>query len=484
MKRKIISSLLAGALALGTLAGCGGGGSASGSAASQASGSQEAQSSAASEAGSGAAEASQAEQSSGTSEAGSSAEQSSAGTELEAAELTFIFADGDEGAKESMNEIVNRFNEQNPNVTVTIEPGNGGAYSELLKTKDSVGEFPDVMEMRDTAVYVRAGKLEPLSDEIVSLFKTTTDFDGQVYTAPLAGENTNGIIYNKKYFDDNGLTEPTTYDEFLELCKTIKDKGDMAPLVVGGQDIWHMGFWFHKVYNDQVLSQDPDFIEHCYDGSKDFSDETVKKTFEELQNILQYAQDGWSSTPDAQITTFMVNDMAAMMYSGTHMFSQISDAAPDFEMGWFPIPSPDGKVRLVGGGGIGGLAISAEAAQDPAKKAAAEAFIKFFYEPDNYKVYCEKLSAIPATVEQPTMDVSEQLQEVIDATNSADELAPMWNGRSGNNELPPDFRNFTYKTLIEVLQGTRDIDSACDELNKTWKVGMESFNPLTGVGLE
>lgn len=447
MKKRMILAFLTGTMVMGTLAGCGNGSSGAGS----------------------------------QDNAGNTADNSETAA---ATELTFIFADGDEGAKESMNEIVNRFNDANPDITVTIEPGNGGAYSELLKTKDSVGEFPDVMEMRDTAIYVRAGKLEPLSDDIVSLFKSATAFDGKVYTAPLAGENTNGIIYNKTYFDANGLEEPSTYDEFLELCRTIKEKGDMSPLVVGGQDIWHMGFWFHKAYNDQVLSQDPDFIEHCYGGSKDFSDETVKKTFEELQDILQYAQDGWSSTPDAQITTFLVNDMAAMMYSGTHMFSQIHDAAPDLEIGWFPIPSPDGKLRLVGGGGVGGLAISAEAAQDPDKKAAAEKFIKFFYEPENYKIYCEKLSAIPVTVNQPDMDVADVLQEVIDATNKADDLNPMWNGRTGNNELPPDFRNFTYKTMIEVLQGTRDIDSACDELNKTWKVGMENFNPLTGAGIE
>lgn len=448
MKKKAIAAFLAGMMVFGALTGCGSSGSDEGGA------------------------------------GGSTGDGADESDKKAAIELTYIFADGDEGAKESMNEIVNRFNEANPDITVTIEPGNGGAYSEFLKTKDSVGEFPDVMEMRDTAVYVRAEKLEPLSDDITGLFKSTTDFDGKVYTAPLGGENTNGIIYNKKYFDDNGLKEPETYDEFLELCETIKEKGDMSPLVVGGQDIWHMGFWFHKAYNDQVLSQDPDFIEHCYDGSKDFSDETMKETFKELQDILQYAQDGWSSTPDAQITTFLVNDMAAMMYSGTHMFSQIQAAAPDFEVGWFPIPSPDGKLRLVGGGGVGGLAISAEAAEDPDKKEAAEKFIKFFFEPENYKVYCEKLSAVPVTTEQPDMDVTEVFQEVIDATNTADDLAPMWNGRTGNNELPPDFRNFTYKTLIEVLQGTRDIDSACDELNKTWKVGMENFNPLTGVGIE
>ncbi|RAZ27204.1 carbohydrate ABC transporter substrate-binding protein, partial [Klebsiella oxytoca] len=71
-----------------------------------------------------------------------------------------------------------------------------------------------------------------------------------------------------------------------------------------------------------------DFIKHCYEGTKTFTDDSIKNTFTELQDILQYAQDGWVSTPDAQITTFLVNDMAAMMYSGTHMFSQIEQADP------------------------------------------------------------------------------------------------------------------------------------------------------------
>ena len=471
MKKKVLAVLLTSAMIAATLSGCGGKEeSAPADSGAETDTAQESQT-----------DDAQAESTQGETEA---AADDAGGIVSAPTELTFIFADGDEGAKSSMNEIVNRFNEAYPDITVTIEPGNGGAYSEFIKTKDSVGEFPDVMEMRDTAMYVRAGKLEPLSDEIVSLFRTTTAFDGKVYTVPLGGENTNGIIYNKTYFDENGWTEPATYDEFIALCQAIADKGDMAPLVVGGQDIWHMGFWFHKAYNDQVLSKDADFIKHCYEGTKDFSDETFKAAFEELQTIMQYAQEGWVSTPDAQITTFLVNDMAAMMYSGTHMFSQISQADPEFEMGWFAIPSPDGKMRLVGGGGIGGLAISAEAAKDPDKKAAAEAFIKFFYEPENYKVYCETLSAIPSTVETPDLDVMDVFQEVIDANAAADDLAPMWNGRVGENELPPDFRNFTYKTLIEVLQGTRDIDSACEELNKTWQVSMQSFNPITGVGIE
>ena len=123
-------------------------------------------------------------------------------------------------------------------------------------------------------------------------------------------------------------------------------------------------------------------------------------------------------------------------------------------------------------------------AEDPNKVAAAEEFLKFFYEPDNYKFYCESMNAIPVSAEVPDLDVDPILQEVVDATQTADSLSPMWNGKSGNNELPPDFRNFTYKTLIEYLQGTKDLDQACSDINATWQVAVQSFNPVTGVGID
>ena len=189
MKKKLLAVILSSAMMAATLAGCGGNAD---SAPADNAAQTNTEDGAADDAAVDNAEAPAAED-------GAAEEGAASGDSIVSAptELTYIFADGDEGAKASMNEIVNKFNETYPDITVTIEPGNGGAYSEFIKTKDSVGEFPDVMEMRDTAMYVRAGKLEPLSDDIVSLFTTTTAFDGKVYTAPLGGENTNGIIYNK-----------------------------------------------------------------------------------------------------------------------------------------------------------------------------------------------------------------------------------------------------------------------------------------------
>lgn len=398
--------------------------------------------------------------------------------------LSFVFADGDDNFKTEMNKIVDNFNAANPDITITIEPGDGGSYSEFLKTKDSVGEFPDMMEMRDTAMYVRAGKVAPLSDDIKALFTSTVEFDGVTYTAPMSGANTMGIMYNKKYFADNGLEIPKTWDEFIALCQTIKDKGDMSSLVVGGSDVWHIGFLYDLCYANDVLESDPDFIEECYKGEKDFSDPNYQKAVTDLAEVLSFAQDGWASTPDAQITTFFVNDMSAMMFSGTHMFGQINEAAPDFDYGWFAVPDRDGKINLLGGGTAGGWALSAEAAKDPDKQAAFDAFCKYFFSSDVYGEYCEQMAAIPTTVETPKMNSSEQFQAVLDALSAADYTHLMWNQEVGNRELPPDFRNFTFKTCIEVAQGSRDVASASAELQKTWNVALQSFNPTTGLGVE
>jgi raffinose/stachyose/melibiose transport system substrate-binding protein len=406
---------------------------------------------------------------------GSAPESSAA---AEPVKLTFIFADGDEAFKSSMNKVVADFNAANPDIAITIQPGDGGAYSEFLKTKDSVGEFPDMMEMRDTAMYVRAGKLAPFSDELVSLFKTTTKFDGKVYAAPYAGENTQGILYNKAYFEKNNLSEPKTWDEFLALCEAIKSLGEMSPLVIGGQDLWHMGFWYHKIYCDNVLIENPDFIAQCYAGTANFSDAGMVKTFEDMVELFKYAQDGWASTPDAQITTFLVNDMSAMMFSGTHMISQIYDAAPEFALGWFPVPDRNGKINLVGGAGIGGLSLSAESAKDAGKQAAFNEFIKFFFAKENYKLFLETMSYLPTTVDAPDVEGTEVYKTILAAVNSADHLGPMWNGLSGDNELPPDFRNFTYKSVVEVIQGIRSTESALSEMQKTWDVSAASFNPV------
>ena len=46
--------------------------------------------------------------------------------------------------------------------------------------------------------------------------------DGKMYTLPLS-KSTEVLYYNKTFFDANGLTPPTTWEEMEQLCKKIKE---------------------------------------------------------------------------------------------------------------------------------------------------------------------------------------------------------------------------------------------------------------------
>ena len=47
-----------------------------------------------------------------------------------------------------------------------------------------------------------------------------------------------------------------------------------------------------------------------------------------------------------------------------------------------------------------------------------------------------------------------------------------------------DFNWVTDKSVVEVIQGTRTIESALEEMQKTWDVSAQAFNPVTGVGIQ
>ncbi|KAI7246909.1 hypothetical protein KC345_g12018, partial [Hortaea werneckii] len=67
-----------------------------------------------------------------------------------------------------------------PNVQVQdVSETSSSAYLDWLKVKDAVGEFPDLVEMRDTEAFADAEKIVPLPEELVALFDNPPQVNGQ-----------------------------------------------------------------------------------------------------------------------------------------------------------------------------------------------------------------------------------------------------------------------------------------------------------------
>lgn len=374
--------------------------------------------------------------------------------------FTIGYASGDPAGKKAISDAITKFMEENPNIKIKdLSETTSSAYLDWLKTKDAVGEFPDLVEMRDTELFANAGKIVELPTDLRDLFSTLPEVDGKIYNAPLTMTSPWGIIYSKKAYEEAGVTElPKNWDEFIAIQEKLKGNG-ISPLVVGGKDIFHMGFWVNKFLIDQIYVKDPDWNSKRTAKEVSFTDPNVVQAVTDYKELFQnYVDKGWLSTGDNQTASFLVTGKAAQLYSGPWMFTQIAEADPNFEFGFYAIPDREGKVNVVGLPTAGGWSLSTEASKDQDKTEAIKEFIRYFYKAENYTKYLETTNGIPSTKENIKYNATEQMQTVLDImadSNVTKSLAI--NNWWGKNLIPPQFRNWYYKQLQELVVKDGDV---------------------------
>ncbi len=84
--------------------------------------------------------------------------------------------------------------------------------------------------------------------------------DGKMYTMPLS-KSTEVLYYNKTFFDKNGLTVPTTWDEMEAVCRKIKELDpDCIPLGYDSEDNWFITMCEQNKFDFTTASGDEHFL--------------------------------------------------------------------------------------------------------------------------------------------------------------------------------------------------------------------------------
>ena len=387
-------------------------------------------------------------------------------------EITVTYAGGDETATAAMESLLNDFDAAYDWIDVVQDASTAGSYDDYVATLANTGSFPDIIEMRSTETYAKAGYLAPIDQELVDMIADPQAVDGTVYTLPMTGSTPNGIIYNKEYLASLGydnIPSVVEWNDFVKMLDAIEADGTMDAIAVGGADQWHMGFWFNKLYSDYVIKNNENFIPDVYAGKASWLDAEPRAVMESIVDLWKYVSNGWASTGDADLATLLVNNQCAMYYSGTWMFTTISEANPDFDYGFFSITDKEGWLSVVGGSTNQGWAFSAEAAKDPNKAEAFNLLMKFLFEGENYVNYLKAVGSVYSTTYPVTYEAAPAMTNVYEITEKADDARVMWNSEAGEKKLPDGFRNFVYKTVQEVLSGTTDIDSAMQNIQAYWE---------------
>jgi raffinose/stachyose/melibiose transport system substrate-binding protein len=393
------------------------------------------------------------------------------GAASEKTTIRFLYATGDETWNSVVDAVVEAFNEQSETTTVQLDPLPAGSdYATALKTMDATGNWPAVVDMRDTLTYINAGKLAPIPESVTELIEPEavgSASDGNVYTVPysaLNGEIGINIVYNKDYFEENDLEAPETYDDFIDLMAEIKANGD-APLATAAAEVWP---------SDQLwkLLAAPTFAEWSDQGGFWTAAEDGEATIEDLREPLQellditneYVLEGWQSTADAQTTTLLVNDMAVMATSsaGIGRLNDINKVDPDFNAGLFIVPDEDGAINVlknaVNGDTAGGLAISAQAAEDDAQYESATEFLEFFYQVDTANLMEENGWLAPNIVAADEIERNTSIPGAEDYFALLENPNLVWYENVSDLSTFSAFNTFFRQARIEMQDGQSSID--------------------------
>lgn len=112
-----------------------------------------------------------------------------------------------------------------------------------------------------------------------------------MYTLPLE-YHVEMTWYNKEIFDKYGLSVPKTMDEWLDVCKTLKENG-VTPISVDGVDRWPVQRYLAMM---PFRESGNDYIINLRDGKEKMAGDEGKEAATFMKNIGQYFNDGFAAT--------------------------------------------------------------------------------------------------------------------------------------------------------------------------------------------
>lgn len=123
-----------------------------------------------------------------------------------------------------------------PDVKIEFQFIDNTNYDTIIDTQLSAGEGPDIIcESSGSALkHIRLGYLADLTElgqKFSAAGTSIYSMDGKIYALPGISWF-EGIWYNKDIFAENNIALPTTFDEYIAVCKQFQDLG-IKPLSAG-----------------------------------------------------------------------------------------------------------------------------------------------------------------------------------------------------------------------------------------------------------
>lgn len=371
------------------------------------------------------------------------------------------------------------FNAVYPNITVEITTDTNYADDALTHLQsgdyETIMMIPQVDKADLSNYFISYGDLDTMKEQIN--YATTWEYGGEVYGVPSTA-TTQGIVYNKKVFEEAGVTElPKTPEEFLAALQAIKDNTDAIPLYTNYAAGWTMGAWDAYIGNN--ATGDTTYMNqklvHTKDPFQNYGDDThAYAVYKILYDAVAQGliEDDYSTTDWEGCKGMINNGEIGCMVLGSWAYPQMEAGGPNAaDIGYMPFPITVNGQQYASAGADYSYAINVNASAD--EQAAAMVFVKWMTEESGFSynedglpvaksITDTKLAFEGVTFLEDEPSVAGE-EDLLNEMNSESEL----NINAGGNDK-------IQRIIEHAANGDMTFDEVMAEWNEAWSNAQES----------
>lgn len=383
---------------------------------------------------------------------------------LNAGTLVINSNTSDPAPKQGFEELIARFQEENPDVEVKFNVFDHEGFKTSIRNF-LTSQAPDVVTWfagNRMKVFVDRGLLEDVSDlweqeglkeKMASSLSAMTVADKQ-WGVPYTYYQW-GVYYRKDLFEQHGLAPPQTWDEFLQVCQTLKDAG-ITPITIGTKFLWTAAGWFDYL---NLRINGLDFHIELTDGKVPYTDDRVRAVFAKWRELIDggYFLDNHATYSWQEAQPFMIQGKAAMYLIGNFIAPFFEQAGVIDQIGFFQFPTINPDVAIAEDAPTDTIHIPARAQN----KEDARKFLAFVARADNQSALNKILGQLPPNAEAEVAEDGPFLEEGFAMLSAADGLAQFY-----DRDTDPEMAKIGMQGFQEFMVKPDRLDSILNRLEK------------------
>jgi raffinose/stachyose/melibiose transport system substrate-binding protein len=346
-------------------------------------------------------------------------------------------------------------------------------FENAMKIRNAANQIPDIMGLKPYQLSMYKDILAPLDDTTAAQNNTYAKnyaIDGKIIGVPECSFN-EFVWYRKSVFKELNLSVPTTWNQFLDVSKKIKDNGKYIPILMGQKDDWTnypvTEFFPCILANDgslwnKMATQDEPF-------GKDASFYKAFTMWKQLCDTKVFGKDPLGAGFD-QVKVMFGSKKGAMILSGAWFISEVQKQLNNdlSDVGTFFLPARTSEneafktITMVDG--------FLSTPKNGKNIEAAKTFINWYMDKGWYAPYIKERGLI-STSKDVTVDLNPVLQE---AYNSVKYEQVIYD--SGNTDFikMQSASKFNFKKMGQDVLAGKDMDKMMEDMNKAWKAARKS----------